>query len=89
MGWAYNNLLCLMDSRDDEGIEQESGVRSEMLVIHISMVVVGLLMIGWGFWAAYYARRPFNIIGAVFTPVGLIVALLGVLLICVPGFFSS
>ena len=60
-----------------------------MLVIHISMVVVGLLMIGWGFWAAYYARRPFNIIGAVFTPVGLIVALLGVLLICVPGFFSS
>lgn len=59
-----------------------------MLVIHISMVIVGLLMIGWGFWAAYNAKRPFNI-GAVSTPIGLIVALLGVLLICVPGFFSS
>lgn len=89
MGRAYNNLLCLMDSRDDEGIEQSLGVRIEMLVIHISMVIVGLLMICFGFWAAYYAKRPFNIIGAVFTPIGLMVALLGVLLICVPGFFSS
>ncbi|MFH2013089.1 MAG: hypothetical protein ABIJ37_10370 [Pseudomonadota bacterium] len=60
-----------------------------MFIIYISMVIIGILMIGLGFWAAYNARRPFNTIGAVFTPVGLIVALLGVLLICVPGFFSS
>ena len=60
-----------------------------MLTINVLLVIVGLLTIGYGFWASYNVKRPFDIIGAVLTPIGLMITLIGVLLICVPGFFSS
>ncbi|MFH1624727.1 MAG: hypothetical protein ABID54_06170 [Pseudomonadota bacterium] len=63
-------------------------MKSKMVAIHITMVIVGLSMICWGFWAAYSSNRPLDIIGGVFAPSGLVLALLGVLLICVPRFFS-
>lgn len=60
-----------------------------MLIMHVSLVIVGLLTIGYGFWASYNVKRPFDIVGAVLAPIGLAIAIIGALLICVPGFFSS
>ncbi len=56
---------------------------------YIPLIIIGLVALFWGFWAAHEAKKPLDIIGAIAAPVGLIVALLGVLLLCVPGFFSG
>jgi len=52
------------------------------------MIVVGILALGWGFWASQNAKRPLDVIGAFVIIAGFIVAILGTLLVCVPGFFS-
>lgn len=52
------------------------------------MIPAGLFGIGWGFWASHNARKPVDIVGSFTILVGLAVALLGTLLVCVPGFFS-
>ncbi|MBN2053382.1 hypothetical protein JW905_00585 [bacterium] len=56
---------------------------------YLLVILVGLAGLGWGFWASFEARKPFNILGAVLTPLSLLVALLGVLLLCVPDFFQT
>jgi len=60
-----------------------------MIFIYIIMVVGGISMIGFGLWAVHCCSGRMEKIGAVLAPLGLIVALLGVLLICVPEFFFS
>ena len=60
-----------------------------MQFVHIFMILAGLAMIAWGFWAADRLKNPWNIVGALFAPGGLVVALLGVLLLCVPNFFRG
>ena len=52
------------------------------------MIPVGLFCLGWGFWAAHNAKKPVDIIGSLAILAGLVTALLGTLLVCVPGFFS-
>ena len=59
-----------------------------MYVLYILMIPVGLLGLGWGFWAAHNAKKPFDVIGSLVILIGFIVALLGTLLVCVPKFFS-
>jgi len=53
------------------------------------MIPAGLFGIGWGFWAAHNARKPVDIIGSFVIILGLAVSLVGTLLVCVPGFFTS
>lgn len=59
-----------------------------MAVIHALMIPAGVLALGWGFWAAHNAKRPFDIIGSLAILAGFVTALLGTLLVCVPGFFT-
>ena len=58
-----------------------------MKVVTAFMIIIGLALIGWGFWASDKMKSPWNVIGALCAPVGLVIALLGVLLFCVPNFF--
>ena len=59
------------------------------MMVHISMIVLGLIILVAGFWGTFNSRRPWNTISALFLPVGLITALTGVLLLCVPDFFKG
>ena len=60
-----------------------------MTVLHAVMVLAGLLLLGWGFWAAHNAKKPLDVIGTLAILAGFVTAILGTLLLCVPGFFSS
>lgn len=53
------------------------------------MIIIGIFALGWGLWASYNLKKPYDTIAAAFAPIGLVLALTGVLLICVPGFFSG
>ena len=59
-----------------------------MTVLYALMIPAGLFGLGWGFWAAHNAKRPLDIIGSFVILAGFALALLGTLLVCVPGFFS-
>lgn len=63
--------------------------RGITLIIHIAMIVVGLAILVSGFWITFNAKKPWNTIGALSLPIGLITALMGVLLLCVPNFFKG
>lgn len=58
-----------------------------MLIVHCGMVVAGLVAIVWGLPAAHRLKSPFDILAALLVLAGLIAALVGALLIVVPGFF--
>lgn len=60
-----------------------------VVALYALMIPAGLFGLGWGFWAAHNAKKPIDVIGSVVILVGFAVALLGTLLVCVPGFFSS
>ncbi len=60
-----------------------------MKILYTTMIIVGIPVIGLGFWASFNARRPWDIIGSLALPVGLVITLLGVLLTCVPDFFRG
>lgn len=53
------------------------------------LVVLGLGLLFWGFRAAHLAAFPLDVLGSISAPVGLLLALVGALLICVPDFFQS
>lgn len=55
---------------------------------HFITITIGIVLLFWGFYAAFEARKPWNAIGSIIAPVGLITALLGTLLLCVPDFFK-
>ena len=58
-----------------------------MLFVHLIMVVGGLLFIGIGLWAAHYRTGFIEKLGGVLAPLGLLITILGILLLCVPDFF--
>ena len=60
-----------------------------MTVLYALMIPVGIFGIGWGFWASHNARKPVDVIGSFVIILGLVVAVLGTLLVCIPTFFSS
>ena len=57
-----------------------------MTVVGIVLVVAGIVAGGWGVWSAFEKPRPW--LGAIVAPLGIATALLGALLIFVPGFFG-
>lgn len=58
-----------------------------MMILYSAMIVVGIAAIAWGLPAAHRLRSPFDILAALVALAGLIAALLGALLVLVPGFF--
>jgi len=58
-----------------------------MLIISILMTISGLLLIGLGLWGIHSCKGFLERLGALLAPMGLIITLLGVLLLCVPNFF--
>ena len=59
-----------------------------MVYFHFLMIVAGLIMVAAGLSAIHFRSGTLQKIGALCAPIGLVIALLGVLLVCVPGFFS-
>lgn len=58
-----------------------------MMFVYIMMVIGGLLFMGIALWATHYRTGLMEKLGAVLAPLGLLITLLGVLLLCVPDFF--
>lgn len=59
------------------------------MLFHLALIVAGVLAMAWGFPAAHRLRRPFDIVAALVVLAGLCSALLGALLVTVPGFFKG
>ncbi len=60
-----------------------------MNYVYPLMIVLGLGLVAWGLPAAHRLRSPFDVAAALAVLAGVCVALLGVLLTVVPGFFNS
>ena len=60
-----------------------------MAIVYAGMVLAGIALICWGLPAAHRLKSPFDILAALAVLAGLAAALLGALLIAVPGFFQG
>jgi len=60
-----------------------------MTIVYAGLVLAGLALICWGLPAAHRLKSPFDILAALAVLGGLVAALLGALLISVPGFFQG
>ena len=60
-----------------------------MAIVSAGMVLAGIALICWGLPAAHRLKSPFDILAALAVLAGLAAALLGALLIAVPGFFQG
>jgi hypothetical protein len=60
-----------------------------MVIVYVAMALSGIALICWGLPAAHRLRSPLDILAALAVLVGLVAALLGALLIAVPGFFQG
>lgn len=56
--------------------------------IYILMIFLGIIGMGFSFWGQGSLKPPYDILSAVGLPLSLILGLLGILLLCVPHFFS-
>jgi hypothetical protein len=59
------------------------------MLLHLMMIAAGLAAITWGFPACHRLRGPMDILAALIVLAGVVLALLGVLLAAVPGFFQG
>ncbi len=59
------------------------------MLIHLAMIAAGIAAVFWGLPAAHRLKSPLDVAAALVTLAGVIVALLGVLLATVPGFFQG
>ena len=59
------------------------------MLIHIFMVISGIVLVGLGLWSSHRLSKPLNHLGALLSPIGLVMALTGLLLSFVPKFFSG
>lgn len=55
---------------------------------YIGLIAVGLAAICWGLPAAHRLQPPYDTGAALAVLVGVITAVMGVLLTCIPGFFK-
>jgi hypothetical protein len=59
-----------------------------MRLFHATLLLGGLFLTSFGFWGAFHFRRPFDGLIAWVTPIGLVCALLGALLLVIPDFWQ-
>ena len=60
-----------------------------MQILHLTMIGIGVGAVAWGLPAAHRLQKPWDVAAALLVLVGVIMALLGVLLTVVPGFFKG
>ena len=60
-----------------------------MMIVYAGMALAGIALICWGLPAAHRLKSPLDILAALAVLAGLVAALLGALLIMVPGFFQA
>jgi len=60
-----------------------------MLIVNVALALCGMALICWGLPAAHRLKSPFDLLGALAALIGVVLALLGALLIAVPGFFQG
>ena len=60
-----------------------------MPIVYLALVLAGLALICWGLPASHRLKSPLDILAALAVLVGVVAALLGALLIAVPGFFRG
>ena len=60
-----------------------------MEMVYVVMVLAGIALVSWGLPAAHRLKSPLDILAALAVLIGVLVALLGALLIAVPGFFQG
>jgi hypothetical protein len=60
-----------------------------MLILHLAMIAVGLGAVVWGLPAAHRLQKPWDSLAALVVLAGVITALMGTLLLMVPGFFKG
>lgn len=56
---------------------------------YIGLILIGLAAICWGLPAAHRLKPPYDIGAALAVLAGVIVTVMGVLLTCIPQFFSK
>ncbi len=83
MGRDRDFLLLSLDHRNDERLGSYG-----MKLLYLFMVIIGIAGIGLGFWGQDILKRPYDSLSALILPFSLVLGLLGVLLLCVPLFFS-
>ena len=59
------------------------------MLLHLGMVIIGLIMVGFAFWAIHYRTGFLEKLGGIIAPLGVLITILGALLLAVPGFFST
>ena len=60
-----------------------------MLTLHLAMIFLGLGAVIWGLPAAHRLNKPWDTMAALVVLAGVFLALLGILLAVVPGFFKG
>jgi uncharacterized membrane protein SpoIIM required for sporulation len=60
-----------------------------MLYLSVAMIIAGLAGAAWGLPAAHRLQGTRGVLAALAVLVGVIVAILGVLLFIIPGFFEN
>lgn len=59
-----------------------------MMIVYVALALAGVALVCWGLPAAHRLKSPWDIAAALAVLVGVVAALLGALLIAVPGFFG-
>lgn len=60
-----------------------------MAMAYAAMVLAGLALVVWGLPAAHRLKSPWDLMASLAVLAGVVAALLGALLICVPNFFAG
>lgn len=60
-----------------------------MTILYLAMIITGVAAAAWGLPAAHRLPVPRDILAALAVLAGVILALLGTLLLVVPGFFQG
>lgn len=60
-----------------------------MTILYLAMIIAGVAAAAWGLPAAHRLPAPRDILAALAVLAGVILALLGTLLLVVPGFFQG
>lgn len=63
--------------------------KDSMTFVYLAMITAGVTGAAWGINGAHALRKPWDILAAALVLFGTIAALLGALLISVPGFFEG
>lgn len=81
MGELTGSLLYSLDYR------HAPDLRSATVLGHILLTALGLLLVALGFWGGHECPKPYNALVAWCAPIGLVIMLVGIVLLCIPNFF--